>query len=254
MYYNPWIPDAALRILSDFTGSILDIGGGGAPFWKASHIIDIQKYSQDKLVVNAWGVPEKVERSSQLKIENKFSRESYTQMDLCGNIRWPFADKTFDLGLCSHTLEDLRNPFSAIEEMNRCCRQLLIVCPSRLLEQTRGVDHPRYCGFYHHPWMVFEENGVLVFRRKTPIVEFPGCHITCPLGKTLKKEYGSMFLFTDSIQTIERAFWNEQEDYADYSQWVGLIRNRRDLFVPDTYRHNLKYWIWKWRQKFLGAF
>ena len=54
---------------------------------------------------------------------------------------WPFEDQAFDLGLCSHCLEDIRDPLPAVGELGRCCKHTLIVCPSRLFEQMKGVDH-----------------------------------------------------------------------------------------------------------------
>lgn len=42
----------------------------------------------------------------------------------------PFENKEFDVCLCTHTLEDLPSPFSAIAEMSRVAKRGLIITPS----------------------------------------------------------------------------------------------------------------------------
>lgn len=240
-YNNPWIPDEALRILNEESGTILDVGGS-APYVGATHILDIQEFSAEHLRDNAWGGGG----------VREWTKEQYTRFDLCGGERWPFDDDQFDLGLCSHTLESLRDPLPAVKELCRVARKILIICPSRLLEQTRGVDHPRYCGFSHHLWIVFEQNGLLVFRPKTPVLEMPGCHLICPLGKTLLKGEGCMFYYGDNVRAEVRIFPALLEEYEDYRKFIEPYRGRKDIFVVDQYTHNLKYWIWRLRQKYLG--
>jgi len=57
-YSNPWIPAEAIRILAGECGRILDVGGGAAPYYRASHIIDIQPFDAARLARNAWGAPQ----------------------------------------------------------------------------------------------------------------------------------------------------------------------------------------------------
>jgi len=241
-YKNPWIPEAALNILRDEKGSILDVGGS-APFFRATHILDVAPFDPQGLQGKCWGGEGR-----------RWTEDQYTLFDLCSGKVWPFKDKTFDLGLCSHTLEDLRDPLPAVKELLRVCRKVLIICPSRLLEQTRGISHPRFCGFEHHPWLVFVEDGVLVFRRKTPIVEFPACHISVPPGCMLEKEKGSMCYYGDNLKVKEWAPWNPTMDYEEYCKFIAPYKQwRHDLFVHDGKRHDFKYWVWCFRQRFCGA-
>src|SRR5947209_15599386 len=136
-YFNPWIPQAAVDVLAAERGPILDVGGGAAPFAGASHVLDLIPFDLNRLAANAWGGS----RSS------PWTAAEYTEFDICGRDPWPFADKAFVLGLCSHTLEDLRDPLPALAQLGRVCERLLIITPSRLLEQTKNIDHPRFCGF-----------------------------------------------------------------------------------------------------------
>lgn len=243
-YNNPWIPAEALSILERHTGSILDVGGGLSPYAAATHIVDMQPYSDERLRENAWPIN---------KPPKGWAESDYTQMDIVSTREWPFETNQFDLGLSSHCLEDLRDPIPAVREMARVCRKLLIICPSRLIEQIRGIDHPRYCGFYHHPWAVYSVGSRLIFRRKTPLLMLPQAHLTCPIGKTLRVEDGSMFFYGETVEPEEEAFWSESEDLADYAKFIEPYRKRDDLFVDDGKRHTVCFWIWKLRQKLLGC-
>jgi SAM-dependent methyltransferase len=255
-YHNPWIPPEAIRLLEAERGTILDVGGGASPYCRASHIIDIQPFDGDRLQDNQWGMAmDAAGRSSEDGAHGKrWTVDTYTQLDICRGSKWPFEDGHFDLGLCSHCLEDLRDPLPAARELSRVCKRVLIVTPSRLLEQTMGIDHPRYCGFYHHPWIVFQEkNGTLVFRRKTPIVNLPACHVVCPSGRTLSLEYGAAYFHDEKVEVEERMFWSEREDYEDYRRFIRPYRDRRGIFVRDPRREGWRYHVWRFRQRYLGA-
>lgn len=243
-YNNPWIPAEARAILDAAPGSILDVGGGAAPYHRAGHIIDRLPFSEQRLRSNAWPVS---------GAPRGWAPSDYTQRDFCDSGRWPFEDARFELGLASHCLEDLRDPLAVVREMLRVCKQILVICPSRLLEQTRGIEHPRLCGFPHHPWMVTAEGSRLIFRRKTPILELPAAHLVCPFGKTLSVEDGSMFYCGSTCVPEERAFWSANEDLEDYEAFIAPYRDRSDLFVPDGRRHTPAYLLWKLRQKYCGS-
>lgn len=267
-YRNPWIPAESLRILADEQGTILDVGGGAAPYCRANHIVDIQAYDADRLIKNRWGgemagnvpgmsgddLPSSAGKMPDVVKSSVpgWRADQYTQLDLCSGKEWPLRDKQFDLGLCSHCLEDLRDPIPVVSELSRVCRRVLVIGPSRLLEQTKGIDHPAYCGFFHHPWIMFEEDGRLIFRRRTAILELRNCHIVCPIGRTLRNELGAMYILGENLRAEERVFWDDGSDYQDYVDFIRPYLGRRDLFVPDGRRHGLLFWVWRYRQKYLG--
>ncbi|MDD4869217.1 MAG: methyltransferase domain-containing protein [Kiritimatiellae bacterium] len=253
-YLNPWITDDAYKVLCGEKGTILDVGGGSSPYVGASHILDIGEFSEQRLADNSWGIPAAMTDNVTIisGASRKWSERQYTQFDLCGGKPWPFKDKQFDLGLCSHTLEDLRDPLPAARELFRVCKRTLIICPSRLFEQTKGVDHPRYCGFPHHIWMVYTNNENLIFRRKSGVLYTKGCHLVCPLGKTLNREAGSMFVVGSHLQVKEQVFHEMSQEAEEYRSFLDQYRSLDNLFVSDGYRHNLKYWVWRFRQKYFG--
>lgn len=243
-YHNPWITQAALDALAAERGPILDVGGGASPYARAAHVADIIPYDPGQLLANAWGGVR----------SEPWSPEEYTELDVCGRAAWPFSDKSFALGLCSHTLEDLRDPLPALAELGRVCEKILIVAPSRLLEQTRNIDHPRYCGFAHHPWMIHADGGGLVFRRKTAYLMFSGCHLTCPFGRTLPVERGVFVYHGVPVPGRELAYWSGEQEVEDYRRFLADQGPARGLFVRDA-RHppTLRRRAYYLRQRLLGA-
>jgi hypothetical protein len=239
-YRNRWIPQQALDILATENGAILDLGGGASPYYRASHVADIIPFDAASLRANAWGG------------EAEFRPSQYTAIDIC-TTPLPFDSQSFALGLCSHTLEDLRDPLPALSELGRVCKRILVICPSRLVEQTRGIDHPRYCGFFHHPWAVSRDKQGIAFRRKTSNIELPRCHIVCPYGKTLTVDAGTFVYYGERIDGREVAYWDSEDDAAELQQFLEPYRGRRDLFVwsdrPFTARNRVYYW----RRKYLGV-
>jgi hypothetical protein len=237
------MPQSALVILAAESGPILDVGGGAAPFARAKHILDIIPFDAERVQSNAWGGE-----------PAPWTKSDYTEFDLCAGSRWPFPDQSFALGLCSHTLEDMRDPLPALAEMGRVCRRLLIITPSRLLEQTRGIDHPRFCGFAHHPWIVFADAGGLVFRRKTAYLNFSGCHLHCPLGRTLPVDAGTFVYSGGPVAGRELALWSGEDEVEDYRKFIRPYQSQTGtLFVPDEQPVTLKRRIYRFRQQFLGV-
>jgi hypothetical protein len=257
-YCNRWVPVEATEILARQRGSILDVGGGAAPYCRATHIVDVLPLSIERLGANAWGgETEDSGRKSEVRDRRSaggWTAGQYTQLDLCSGGRWPLGDKQFDLGLCSHTLEDLADPFPAVRELSRVCREVLIITPSRLLEQTMGIDHPRQPGFPHHVWMVFAESGQVMFQRKTDRLARPGCHLVCPIGKTLPIELGATVFCGAELRAAERTFASEADEEEDLARFVGEWAARCSFIPsPAARRGGWRYRIWKFRQKYLGA-
>ncbi len=139
---------------------VLDVGGGAAPFPRANWVIDALPF--DKLGGGSHGNIDKVLAG----VPRRFSAETWVSWDLCDRRPWPFADKQFDFVICSHLLEDIRDPIWVCSELNRVAKAGYIETPSRYLEQCRGVENPRHCGFYHHRWLVSASGDRLEFRMK----------------------------------------------------------------------------------------
>jgi hypothetical protein len=144
------------RTLSD-EAVLLDVGGWGKPLARADWVIDLMPYETRGL----YGA---LDPSAE-----RFSAESWVTRDICDHEPWPFADDQFDFVVCSHTLEDIRDPIWVCREMARVARAGYIEVPSRLDEQTLGVNGP-WAGWSHHRWLVDIEDGSVDFVGKPGVL------------------------------------------------------------------------------------
>ncbi|MEA2693832.1 MAG: hypothetical protein QOJ16_3219, partial [Acidobacteriota bacterium] len=91
--------DRILRLLHP-KDRVLDIGGWARPFNRANYVIDQEPYETR----GYYGLP------AQGGEREFFTRETWIQRDICAHEPYPFGDKELDFVLCSHTLEDVRDP------------------------------------------------------------------------------------------------------------------------------------------------
>jgi len=130
---------------------VLDVGGGVQPFERADWVIDLLPYEERA----------SHQHSRPLERE-RFTRDTWVTRDICAPEPWPFADKEFDFVICSHTLEDVRDPIRVCQEMTRVGNAGYIEVPSRLEEQSYGFHGP-WTGWSHHRWLVDIEGANVQF-------------------------------------------------------------------------------------------
>jgi hypothetical protein len=162
------IPDNAL---------VVDVGGGAAPFPRADHVIDA-------LPFEAAGAGSDGNIHARLSVQPRYSRATWTRIDLCCRTPWPFPDKHFDFAICSHLLEDIRDPIWVCSELRRIAHAGYIEVPSRIVEQSLGVENPRQAGYYHHRWLITREGQDLFFRHKPHLLHSVRDAIVTRLGPT----------------------------------------------------------------------
>src|SRR5690349_19471584 len=86
-----WLPDDAVG---------LAVGGWARPFARADWVLDLMPYETRGLYGYEQG-----DRS-----QERFSPDTWIVRDMCAREPWPFSDSQFDFAICSHTLEDIRDP------------------------------------------------------------------------------------------------------------------------------------------------
>jgi hypothetical protein len=128
-----------LREISD-DALVLDIGGWAKPFARADWVVDMKDYASR----GQWGRDPDPER---------FTADTWIQRDVCAAEPLPFDDDHFDFVICSQTLEDVRDPVRVCAEIVRVGKAGYIETPSRLEEQSYGVQGP-WVGFGHHHWLI----------------------------------------------------------------------------------------------------
>ena len=134
------LPASVDRLPSD--GLLLDVGGWAAPLARADWVIDLMPYATRGLYGQATG--------------ERFGEDTWVEHDIC--TPWPFADGQFDFAVCSHTLEDIRDPVFACKELQRVAKAGYIEVPSRLEEHMTGIHGP-WPGWAHHRWVCEIEIG-----------------------------------------------------------------------------------------------
>lgn len=127
---------------------LLDVGGWACPFNRAQWVLDAEPWETRGFYRTFGGA------ASQGPAEEWFSRDTWVRRDICDRAPWPFADKQFDFVVCSHTLEDLRDPIGVCAELMRVGRRGYIEVPSREWESCRGIERPRQAGLSHHRWLI----------------------------------------------------------------------------------------------------
>ena len=138
--------------------NILDVGGWFKPEPRATHVVDLMPWETRGAELSLAPLP-----------GERFSKATWFQADfLKPGFRLPFDDKSFDLVTCGHTIEDLADPGTLLNEMQRVGKRGIIECPSRLKEQTKGVRDRQSSlpGHPHHHWIVESVDGCLLLYSK----------------------------------------------------------------------------------------
>jgi Methyltransferase domain len=204
----------AERMLDD-SAVVLDIGGWAKPLARADWVLDLMPYETRGLYGAAGTGPE------------RFTKETWVERDICDREPFPFADGQFDFCVCSHTLEDIRDPIWVCGEINRIAKAGYIEVPSRLEEQSFGVHGP-WVGWSHHRWLVDVGAGEIEFVAKPGMLqgreEF---HFDGAFGKALTPEERVQPLFwKDSFEFAERIFFEPSELDAYLAEFVSANLGR----------------------------
>ena len=138
---------------------VLDVGGGNEVFPRADAVIDMQPYAGRKPGQLTEAEPE------------RFGAGDWVVGDICTAEAWaPFADKSFDFVICSHVLEDVRDPIAVCRQLVRVGKAGYIEVPSRMRECAKGAASDAVTGYEHHRWIVDVEGDRVIFTQKNPWV------------------------------------------------------------------------------------
>jgi SAM-dependent methyltransferase len=204
---------------------VLDVGGWHAPWNRADYIIDIMPYETH----NREGALLK-----EVYPEARFTKETFLQMDVCAPKPWPFPDKYFDFVYCSNTLEDLRDPIRVCSEILRVGKAGFIETPSRVVESTRGIERPFYCGYYHHRWLCEVEGKKISFLFKPAMMHaYRRFHLVKPWHKKVNPRYGSVgFFWKESFEFEEKIIIDRDDVQSNLQEFKKTARLLPDLFLP----------------------
>jgi len=146
---------------------VLDIGGWAHPFNRANYVMDAMPWETRGAYNRTFA------RNNPIPAiggdAEYFTRERWIRRDICDKQPYPFADKSVDFVICSHTLEDVRDPLWVCSEMVRIAKAGYIEVPSRLWETCRGMERG-IAGLAHHRWLIEIEGQTLRFLPKYHLV------------------------------------------------------------------------------------
>lgn len=136
---------------------VLDIGGWAEVFNRANYVLDFQPF----------------ETRHKKTGKEYFSKKNWIIHDV-NVIPWPFSNKQFDFVICSHVLEDIRDPIGVAREIQRVGKAGYIEVPSREYESTASVDPfptgDKFTGLSHHRWLIEKTRNGLLFTFKRPYI------------------------------------------------------------------------------------
>ncbi len=205
---------------------VLDVGGWHNPFNPATHVLDLNEHATRRICDSL--TPGEAER---------FTKDTWVVMDVCKG-GWPYADDWFDFAICSHLLEDVRDPLTVCRELSRVAKRGYIEVPSRAREiyskawmfhLRAGLGRMPEVGFYHHRWYVeHTAPNHLVFLRKTQqAVMRREFYITrAELGGKLSEAESGLCLWWKGEVTAEERFALGNDDLSAFKRRT-LERHRR---------------------------
>ena len=184
--------------------AVLDVGGWAAPFARADWVVDLMPYETR----GSYGEADPA--------NERFDAERWIVRDICDREPFPFRDGEFEFAICSHTLEDVRDPIWVCGELQRVAKAGYIEVPSRLEEQSYGVHGP-WVGWSHHRWLIDVGDPGLEFVFKSHVVHGPDqFHFPGGFAQTLTDaERVQTFFWEGGFEVAERIFY-EPEDHDAY--------------------------------------
>jgi len=144
------------------------------------------------------------------------------RIDLCRPETWaPLWDNIaqhglYDFAICNHTLEDLYNPYSVLDNLHKIARQGIVTIPSINTELSCLPESPEWKGYLHHRWLFDQTvDGHMLVIPKLGIVERCG-------------DWPAVY--NEAVQEI-RYEWTEPVAYVEFG--ANYIAN------TDHYKGNL---------------
>ena len=199
---------------------VLDVGGWACPFNRAQWILDSEPFESRGYYRTFGGA------ASQGGDTEWFSKDTWVQRDICDKEPWPFRDKQFDFVICSHTLEDIRDPLWVCSEIVRVGKRGYIEVPSRAFETTLGIERPTQAGLSHHRWLIEIHGTEIVFLQKYHMLH-------SHWRFALPKRYGKTL---DPAALVQWLWWDDTFDAREVTIH-GLAAQEHELeqYVEATY-------------------
>ncbi|MBU0572808.1 class I SAM-dependent methyltransferase [Patescibacteria group bacterium] len=184
---------------------------------------------------------------------SKLEADNFIRLDITRE-RLPFKNNEFDFCLCTHTLEDLSQPFLVLDEMSRVAKRGYIATPSMGKDMefshfdiTNWLTGPRRVpGNAHHKWFFTKKKKKLqIIPKNYPVLYTPKFHIVDWLGENETRYY-----WEEEIDYMAKNSLNIHELIDEYEGYLqkhkNLIKRGKALLFLDN-----PYYIYKAILKFM---
>jgi hypothetical protein len=102
------------------------------------------------------------------------SNNSNLKMDICGSwtllLEYVEQHGMFDYAICTHTLEDVYNPITALELLPKIAKHGIISMPRARIELSH-IENRSWLGFIHHRWIFEQVNNQILLIPKLSFLE-----------------------------------------------------------------------------------
>lgn len=199
---------------------VVEVGGWANPFERADWVVDLMPYETRDLYERKGWIEPRGRRTE------RFGPHTWIERDICSREPFPFDDDSVDFVVCSHTLEDVRDPIWVCDEIARIALAGYIEVPSRLEEQSLGVEGP-FAGWAHHRWLIDVAADDIVFTLKPHnLHSLANCHFPEGFWHTL-----------DDVDRVETLWW--EGDFGR-SERIFIEEAAVDRYVPDFVTRTLE--------------
>lgn len=235
------LKDNAAKILEQLNEDdiVLDIGGWIMPFNGANYVVDIMPYETRGEFGSIGGDKE------------YFTKDTWIQRDICSREPFPFRDKEIDYVICSHTLEDVRDPIFVCSEINRIGKRGYIEVPSRIAETALGVQSRHYAGYCHHRWLIEINDNEIIFFPKLHLV-YASWRYLLPsvIGANLRERERIQYMFWDENFSYREKICIGSDEISGY-----LEEFVKELGVYSPHRYEIDRILGQLlKQSFMGKF
>jgi hypothetical protein len=230
---------------------VLDIGGWGYPFNRANYVMDCESYETRGYYNRVFFTKNPLPPLG--GAEERFGKQTWIQRDVCDREPFPFRDKEVDFVICSHTLEDIRDPIWVCSEMIRIGKRGYIEVPSRVLESCRGGERG-IVGLAHHRWLIDIESNHISFLMKLHSLHSHWRYSLPPrVHDRLTEEQRVQWLFWENTFSFgERIIHGDASQLAElesfvkrhspYPSWMAIVAHAEDFvwWVSKRVRRRLR--------------